>query len=212
MLRADAASARRGRWEVLARCGSTATWHAGGRRSAPARREPSAKAERSRSRESLRIAACARAAAMDVGHVLFESASVDRLNAWRAFFAAEEEGWAAASARAGVGAENSGTAYALEHQEVYMRFVALVEGQLEELLAPHGATMRSLFEKLQAMRECHAAPDPPTHCYAACASSLLASPFTPPLAQARTMTRRPVPPRHSPPSSQCAWSSRHSQR
>ena len=182
------------------------------RRSAPARREPSAKAERSRSRESLRIAACARAAAMDVGHVLFESASVDRLNTWRAFFAAEEEGWAAASARAGVGAENSGTAYALEHQEVYMRFVALVEGQLEELLAPHGATMRSLFEKLQAMRECHAAPDPPTHCCAACAPSLRASPFTPPREQARTTTRRPVPPRHSPPSSQCALSSRHSQR
>ena len=93
-----------------------------------------------------------------------------------------------------------------------MRFVALVEGQLEELLAPHGATMRSLFEKLQAMRECHAAPDPPTHCCAACAPSLRASPFTPPREQARTTTRRPVPPRHSPLSSQCVLSLRHSRR
>ena len=208
MLRADAASARRGRWEVLARCGSAATWHGRSAR-LPRAEEPSGDP---RARKFAHRA-CARArAAMDVGHVLFESASAERLSAWRAFFAAEEEGWAAASARAGVGAENSGTAYALEHQEVYMRFVALVEGQLEELLAPHGATMRSLFEKLQAMRECHAAPDPPTHCHAACAPSLRASPFTPPREQARTTTRRPVPPRHSPLSSQCVLSLRHSRR
>ena len=105
---------------------------------------------------------------MDVGRVLFECVSAERLDAWRAFFAAEEEGWAAASARAGVG-EGSGTAYALEHQEVYTRFVALVEAQLESLLAPHGATMRSLFETLQAARACHAEPGhalPPPPCAA----------------------------------------------